>query len=393
MIRRPKEWEKWTQEKRMKWLRTQRTTYNGGRKRSLKKKDREKVWTLIKETNNMSIVADILEVDRSTVYRFLNRHPMPNNFVIPESMNLKDFVEIQTWLYRLEGFAGPRTMSNYIGVVRKFFEWMKQHYPDRAKPSLWTSDDMLEFIYGNIRRRGHWEGFKPHQWHRIIVPLRSLALKAPKLFPNIDLGLLPTKKTHKAKRSLAGKKEYYYTPEQISKMIEVASTRKAKALIAFLYNTACRCEGLINTRIENLFLDRHMAKIKDKGAQEWLVYGLTDRTIQLVKEYLEGRGWPKSGWLFNNGNGKQLTEGQVNDIIRELGAKACIKDKVLTSRSFRKSFVKNALDAGINPMSLIGTGKETKTCMCVGWSSDIIFKHYAPQMLGQIEEDRSKFLF
>jgi hypothetical protein len=83
----------------------------------------------------------------------------------------------------------------------------------------------------------------------------------------------------------------------------------------------------------------------------------------------------------------------VNDIIKEAGQKAGITGKKLTSKSFRKSFVKNAFDNKISPMSLIGTGKERKTCMCVGWTSDVIFKNYAPQMIEQIEEDRQKFLF
>ena len=110
-------------------------------------------------------------------------------------------------------------------------------------------------------------------------------------------------------------------------------------------------------------------------------------------EYLEERDYPKKGWLFVNGNNVKLTTTQVNDIIREAGQKAQITGKKLTSKSFRKSFVKNAFDKKINPLSLIGTGKQRKTCMCVGWTSDVIFKHYAPQMIEQIEEDRQKFLF
>jgi hypothetical protein len=146
-------------------------------------------------------------------------------------------------------------------------------------------------------------------------------------------------------------------------------------------------------RIENLCLEEHMAEIKDKGAVTWIVRGLTDKTVELVSKYLEERDCPNSGWLFVNGNNNRLTKKQVNGMIREAGQKAGIKGKVLTSKSFRKSFVKNAFDNEISPMSLIGTGKERKTCMCVGWTSDVIFKHYAPQMIEQIEDDRRKFLF
>jgi len=383
MVRRPSNWNAFTDEAKTRWLQNQNMPFKAGRKAILKENDKERVWSLFKKYGNKSLVAELLGVNRRTLVRYLKKHPLPDTFVVKENMQVTDYQEIKVWLKRMEGFATTRTIQNYMSALRKFYEYMKEKHPERAKPSLWNSDDINEFVYS----------LKPHLWHWAIVPLRSLALKAQTEFPIIDLGLLPTKRTHKAKRSLAGKKEYYYSPEQVTKMIEVASTRKAKALIAFLYNTACRVEALTNMRIENLRLGEHMAEIKDKGAVVWIVRGLTDKTVQLVSEYLEERDQPKSGWLFVNGNNNRLTRKQVNDIIRKAGQKAEITGKVLTSKSFRKSFVKNAFDNKISPLSLIGTGKERKTCMCVGWTSEVIFKHYAPQMIEQIEEDRQRFLF
>lgn len=383
MVRRPKEWENWTKEKRIEWLRTQRIERKAGRRVLLTESDAPRIWRLLKQYENKSIVADLEGVSSRTIRRFVKRNPIPESFVVKEDMNLSDYPEIKTWLKRMEAFAKQNTINNYLCVLREFYAYMKEKHPERARPSLWTSDHVNEFVYS----------FKSHLWHWAIVPLRSLALKAQEEFPNIDLGLLPTKRTHKAKRSLAGKKEYYFTPEQIANMIEVASTKKAKAIIAFLYNTACRVTGLINARVENLKLHKHMVKITDKFSITWVIHGLTEKTCQLLREYLEERGNPRKGWLFTNSNSNRLTKTQVNEIIRDAGHKAKIKDKVLTSKSFRKSFVQNALDNKISPMSLIGTGKEVKTCMCVGWNSDTIFKHYAPEMLNQIEEDRQKLLF
>jgi len=383
MVRRPSNWNTLTDEAKTRWLQKQSIPCNGGRKAILKEDDKERVWTLFKKYGNKSLVAELLGANRRTLVRYLKKYPMSDTFVVKDNMQVVDYQEIKVWLKRMEGFATTRTIQNYLFALRQFYSYMKEKYPERAKPSLWASDDINEFVYS----------LKPHLWHWAIVPLRSLALKAQTEFPNIDLGILPTKRTHKAKRSLAGKKEYYYSPEQVTNMIEVASTRKAKALIAFLYNTACRVEALTNMRIENLCLKEHMAEIKDKGAVVWIVKGLTDKTVQLVLEYLEERDYPKKGWMFVNGNNAKLTPTQVNEIIREAGQKAGITGKKLTSKSFRKSFVKNAFDNKISPLSLIGTGKERKTCMCVGWTSDVIFEHYAPQMIEQIEEDRRRFLF
>lgn len=326
MVRRPKEWEKWTQEERMKWLRKQRTEYNEGRRVLLSKKDTHRIWSLLKQHENLSLVADLVRVDRTTLWRFLQKHPMPNDFVVKDDMQITDFPEMQIWLKRIEGFAKKVTVNNYRVALRQFYEHMKKKHPERGRPRLWTSDDITEYVYAQPK----------HLWHWVIVPLRSLALKAQEEFPNINLGLLPTKRTHKAKRSLAGKKEYYFTSKQITNMIEVASTKKSKAIIAFLYNTACRVTGLINVRIENLNLDRHMVKIVDKFSITWLVYGLTEKTCKLLREYLEERDNPKKGWLFINGNNNRLTATQVNDIIEELGQKAKNKREDPHVKKFQK---------------------------------------------------------
>jgi integrase len=390
MVRRVKEWENWTQEERMNWLRQQRIQFKGGRKSSLTEKDAPRVWSLLKQHGNISLVADLLGVHRSTVHRFLEKHPIPETFILKEDTQLTDYEEIQMWLKRIDGFAKKNTINNYMVVLRKFYEYMKEKHPERAKPSLWTSEHINEFVYSN----------PDYLWHWIIVPLRSLALKAQNEFPSIDLGLLPTKRTHKAKRSLAGKEEYYLEPTQIAKMIEVAEARRDKALIAFLFNEALRTDATTKVRIEDVDLKNHFAKIRDKGDIIWLTYGLSNETIQLLKEYLEERGNPESGWLFTNGDGKQLKPKDVNDTIKELGRKAGIEGKILTEKAFRKSFVKYALTPkeqggiGMNPVSLIGTGKGTKTCFCVGWTDmKVLMEHYAPQLMDQIEEDRQKFTF
>jgi len=381
----------------MAWLRKQRTQFKGGRRHSLKKEDRVRVWSLMKEFENKSMIAEMLGVSRRTVIRFLKDNPIPKSFVLEEKMTLEDFPEMQIWEKRQVGFAKQSTVKCYKLEQRKFFEWMKKYHSERARPCLWTSEDITEYLYGNEQLG--WKGFEPYQWHSVIVPLRSLADKAPKEFPMIDLGLLPTKKTHRAKRSLAGKEEYYLEPEQIARMIEVAEERRDKALIAFVYNTAIRTTAARKSRIEDVHLDTHYATIIDKGSIVWQVYGLSDRTIQLIKEYLEERGYPKKGWLFTEGD-RQIKSSEINKVIKKLGNKAGIEGKVLTAKVFRKSLVKNALTPvdkggmGMNPVSLIGTGKQTKTCFCVGWTDmKVLMQHYAPQLLDQIEQDRQKFQF
>ncbi len=404
MVRRPDDWEKRTDDQKMRWLRTQRHEYKGGRRAKLTDKDAEKVWGLLRTYNNKSLVADMLGVGRKTLYRFLKDHPVPETFQLEK--NVEDYSEIKTWLNRQKAFAKQSVIDGYMLNIQAMHDWMKENHPERQRPKLWTSDDINEFVYGE---------FEPYQQHNVIVPLRQLALKAPREFPMIDLGLLPTKRTHKAKRSLAGKPQYYLSGEQVRAMIKnvpkpipVIEARN-KAMISLLFNIACRTgnakqeRGLIGIRIENLNLKAHSLVMKDKGNITWNVSGLSDQTIQYIREYLKVRGNPKVGYLFVDENGSPMTQTDVNKMLKKAGHKAGIqsynkktgKGKKLVAKTFRKSFVKYALDdCGINPVSLIGTGKNVKTCFCVGWSDmKVLMEHYAPHLEKQIEEDRQKFTF
>ena len=137
---------------------------------------------------------------------------------------------------------------------------------------------------------GDWTGKPAHEWHSIIVPLRSLSKKAPNEFPNIDLGLLPTKKTHAAKRTHAGIAKYYLEPSQINKMIYEAEEKRDKAMLAFLFNIICRTTALTELKVDDIDLKKHFAKVKDKGDITWLCFGLSDETCQFIAEYLKERG-------------------------------------------------------------------------------------------------------
>jgi site-specific recombinase XerD len=390
VVRRPSEWNDLSLDEKMNWLRKQRTRFNGGRKSRLQGRDKERVWSLLKEYRNISLVADLLGVHRITVHRFLKRFPVPKTFVVDKPMNLLDFPEMGIWMQRIKAFANQRSINTYLGDLRAFYKHMKTKHPERAKPSLWTSDDINEWIYS----------LPSHLWHRAITPLRSLKLKAPNEFPSIDLGLLPTKKTHAAKRSLAGVAAYYLEPEQINKMIYEAEEKRDKALLAFLFNVICRTSALTEIKVTDIDLKQHFAKVKDKGDITWLCYGLSEETCQFIAEYLEERGCPPEGYLFVNGNNNKLTTTQVNQIIQQAGQKAGVEGKVLTAKVFRKSLVKHALTPeeegglGMEPVSLIGTGKKTKTCFCVGWTEmKVLMEHYAPRLMSQIESDRAKFHF
>jgi site-specific recombinase XerD len=379
----------------MAWLRSLITKPNGGRRQKLTEESKERVWGLAKRYENKSLVAEALGVSRRTIIRFLKCFPIPETFAIEQ--NVQDYSEIQTWLKRQKAFSKQSVIDGYMGYLQKMHNYMKEHHPERTRPKLWTSDDILEFV----------QTFQPYQQHNAIVALRQLAKKCTQEFPFIDLGLLPTKKTHKAKRSLAGKEEYYLDIAQIVSMIENVPYKdeitkaRNKCIIALPFNIACRTgdakegRGLLGIRIENMDLDNHRLRILDKGDVWWNVQGLGDDTVQLLHDYLKLRGYPKEGFLFVNGNGEPMTADHVNDVWKQAGKNAGIEGKVFLEKVARKSLVKHFLEVlEQNPVCLVGTGKNPKTCLCVGWSDmKILMEHYAPKLTKQIEKARQTFLF
>lgn len=394
-MRRPKEWSIWNTDERMAWLRSLIIESNGGRRSKLTQKDKERVWALAERYDNKSLVAEVLSVSRRTIIRFLKRFPIPDTFEIEK--NIEDYSEIQKWIGRQKGFSNEGAIRGYFGFIQRFHNYQKKYHPERGRPKLWTSDDILEFV----------QTFQPYQQHNVIVPLRQLAKKCPQEFPFIDLGLLPTRRTHKAKRSLAGKEEYYLDIAQVVSMIEnvpyedEVTKARNKCIIALPFNIACRTgdakegRGLLGIRIENLDLDNHRLRMLDKGDTWWNVTGLSDDTVKFLRDYLEKRGSPKEGFLFVNGHGNPMTAQQVNDVIKQAGKNAGIQGKVLLEKTFRKSLTKHALEVlEMNPVCLIGTGKGVKTCFCVGWTEmKVLMEHYAPKLTKQIEKGRQSFVF
>lgn len=412
---RPPNWDQMTPTQKTRWTQAHAQDKTAKRKKytHLKPKDASKVHMLMTQHKNKSFVAELLGVSRRSLIRFLEKNPIPETFTIQDEVT--DYEEIRVWQARQKGFSKSGTSKGYLRIMENFYQYMLTKHPERARPSLWASDNILEYV----------QTFPSNIQHGIQTALRQLGKKTPKLFPLIDLGLLPTRKASKARRSLAGHEEYYLSLEQVRALIKAVAemdgfdfTSKVRgkivtenitytdlqkkcyqAVIAILFNMGVRTGdhktglGLCAIRIENLKIPSHTVTIKDKFDITWRCLGLSDDTCRILQAYLDARGNPTSGWLFLNGNGNPLDKHKLNKMLKVAGAKAGITDKKLVCKTFRKSMVKHCLEVlKMNPVSLIGTGKDPKTCFCVGWTSmKVLFAHYAPQLKEQIEQDRQKF--
>ena len=409
MVNRPQDWETLTPTQQTRWLQKHDPTQLGkrGQYTHLTEKDCQKVWSLLRIHKNKSLVADLLNVGRRSLYRFLEEHPIPDTFKLEK--NLEDYEEIQVFINRQQAFSKQSVIKGYLYWLHKCYEYLLEHHPDRARPTLWTSDLVLEWV----------QTIPDHTQHDALVSVRQLANKCKNYFPLIELGLLPTRRTHAKRRSLAGHPAYYLDIDpdkdihQVQDLIDHVpfhtELEKARnqAIIQVLFNTAVRTGkastglGLLGMQIEQLHLDQHRIVIKDKHDITWNCCGIADQTVQYLKTYLALRDNPKRGPLWVNGNESPLTPHDVNTMLSQAGRRAGIPEydkktkegKRLVCKTFRKTLVKYALEVlEMNPVSLIGTGKRTKTCFCVGWTDmKVLMQHYAPKMTKTIEKDRQTF--
>jgi len=166
-MNRPKEWKTWNKNERMVRLRSLRTTFNGGRRPKLTEKDAERVWALVGRFDNKSLVAEMLEVSRRTIIRFLKRFPIPETFEVEK--RVEDYREIQVYMKRQLMPSKQGTLDNYLFGIQKLHDYQKAYRPNRVRPKLWTSDDILEWVQKQ----------PDHLQHNCITALRQLAKKCP----------------------------------------------------------------------------------------------------------------------------------------------------------------------------------------------------------------------
>ncbi len=123
------------------------------------------------------------------------------------------------------------------------------------------------------------------------------------------------------------------TPEEINKMIRMASNPRDKAFVSMLYESGCRISELANVKIKDIQFDKYGAIV--------FVSGKTgDRRIRLIISVLYLESWlsyhptkeDSDSYLFvsyaNNNKGRPLTYQTFRRILIKLAKRACINKPV-----------------------------------------------------------------
>ena len=108
----------------------------------------------------------------------------------------------------------------------------------------------------------------------------------------------------------------------MEKLRDACENERDRALIEFLYATACRCEELVNVKISDVDFDSKEVLLFGKGRKERISY-LNARAVVAIQKYLEKRKG-NSEYLFCKQRApySKLTTRTIEKEITKIGEKA-----------------------------------------------------------------------
>lgn len=238
---------------------------------------------------------------------------------------------LSLFLLSLEGIKSPATITWYrqrlagletqlgrkgIGQVKvsDLRKW-RAALSQRRKLSVWT-------LHGHVRAARRLFAWLVQEGRLKVSPAKRLEL--PRL-------------TYEPRKGI----EY----NDMLKMIAAArGSPRDYALVLFLADTACRCGGVVNLKVEDLELARSRATVIEKGSKARTVY-LHRPTCLAMRAYIGGR---KTGPVFlNQWTGEGLKPSGIYQVLERLAAAAGVT-KRWNPHSWRHGAARGMLRRGAN---------------------------------------------
>ena len=207
-----------------------------------------------------------------------------------------------------------------------------------------TVEDLREFQTA-VRQRPGRKG-KPISDHSVLAYHRALSAFFNRLEADEALIRNPMRRVPRPKVG-----QYLvrpFTEEQLKKLLQQPDPAtftgvRDLALMCFLLDTGCRIAECLSLTLEELDLDRRLARVLGKGKKERQVpFG--GRTRAWLERYLEKRQRSAaSPYVFVNQYGEQLTVSAMSHRIAQHGRRAGIRGVRVSPHTFRHTFSLNWL--------------------------------------------------
>jgi len=184
----------------------------------------------------------------------------------------------------------------------------------------------------------------------------------------------------------------YLEPEEVDRLMEVASNCRDKLLVRIPWRTGIRVSELIGIRVQDIDFENRAVVIKvqkmrkrdGKAIERRRVVPIDQDTLDMVKEYLEWRKqFPyKGGLLF------PITRQRVDQIFWKLGKRAGIKEigdpavskhRKLHPHHLRHSFAIHCVKRGMTIerlQKILGHSSPTTTSVYLQYSLKDLHEDY-----------------
>ena len=253
----------------------------------------------------------------------------------------QSFIGFETYL-RLEKSLSENSVQAYLDDVNKLEKFFAESIC-RNSPTEVSYADLKEFLAWHSSTNDN-----PRTQARVLSGIKAFykyLLVESEITEN-PATLIESPKT-------GFKLPQVLTVSEIDSIIEVIDLSKAdghrnKAIIETLYGCGLRVSELVNLRLTDIHKDEDFITVTGKGNKQRLV-PIGSKALKEIEIYKTCRNSLASikdeNIVFLNRRGKKLTRAMIFTIIKNLAAKAGIKNSI-SPHTFRHSFATHMVEAG-----------------------------------------------
>ena len=229
---------------------------------------------------------------------------------------------------KIEG-ASDKTLKQYKLALCRFLYWASKPCKEI------TSNDIKYFLY-NLQQTTGMKDISLDNQRSYINAFFTWLVNNDYLDKNPCRNIKPIKHEKNTRHPL--------TPVEMERLRSVCKTSRDKAMIEFMYATACRCEEMVNLTLSDINFDTKEVRLFGKGKKERTSY-LNARSLVAIQGYLRERG-NVSPFLICGLRKPyhKLTTRQIEKIVRKLGDAAGVD---VTPHIIRHTTATDAIDKGM----------------------------------------------
>lgn len=271
-------------------------------------------------------------------------------------MNISKHVEKYRKDLELKAYA-KTSIENYVSQINCFLN----HFSNQAThPEKITEPQIKQWLLSSNSingRRHRLSALKLFYKYTVRQPMKLRYIEYPRAEKKLPIPL---------------------SSDEIQAMFDVCTNLKHRTILALLYGTGMRVGELINLKWEHIDRTKMVIHIiAGKGKKDRQVQ-LTPSLIELLEKYY--REYKCKPYVLSGQLSDQYSERSVNEVLKQLAAKANIK-KNIHAHLMRHSAFTNLLESGVDIsiiQRLAGHSSPKTTQIYTHISSNLISKTYNP---------------